>query len=70
MAKQTVTDQIVMSAIARIVSVGYPTDVKCEMLDVLRFTVENLHPHGMAAQVLDKVSEAQDAVLFPKGGDA
>lgn len=70
MTKQQVTDQTVLDNIARILSSSYPYAAKYEMLDALWFTVENYHDAGVAADVLEKISEAQNAILFPKGGDA
>lgn len=66
MTTTALTDKAVLEKIAEIVSWDEPYRVRYEALDQLWFVVENHHPDGMRAAVLETVSDAQRKMLYPK----
>jgi hypothetical protein len=66
--KKQITDRVVLQQVSEILTSGKPYKEQYEALDCLWFAVENYHPSGMAAQVLETVSAAQRHVTL-KGGD-
>ena len=68
--KKQITDRQVLQQVSEILNSGKPYGEQYQALDSLWFAVENYHPQGVAAQVLEVVSEAQTKVIYAqKGGD-
>ena len=63
-------DQMAKKQIDQIMKSPDSSDVKYELLDRLFLMVTYNHPSGWAAKVLKEISDAQDAVMYPKGGDS
>jgi hypothetical protein len=66
--KKQITDREVLQQVSAILTSGKTYSEQYEALDCLWFAVENYHPSGVAAKVLEAVSEAQRHVTL-KGGD-
>jgi hypothetical protein len=55
----SINDADVLAILARIVNHPHLTKAqKYQCMDALTFKVWNCHPHGIAARVLDEISEA------------
>lgn len=53
------TDEMAMIKLSNIMASDAPDCEKFEQLDALTFEVENYHPRGLAAKVLDVISKVQ-----------